>query len=220
MPSSRPVNETGWKAGPSILSWFSMQKSTMGPTVWSLRPFTIVTTGVILIPAACRLSMAIFFTSKRFEMWRWGVASLGAPLDFRDALAKAPRLGPGREVGLQGEAQAVGGGLDQAVADLLRIRARGQEVRGERGLAARELHRHLPPRLERDGVVEDLLDLLHAQLVHVAHLVGVHEARVAHHVASVREVDREHRAPPILDHGGAVAVHELVAERLVVAPGE
>ena len=46
----------------------------------------------------------------------------------------------------------------------------------------------------------------------VAHLVRVHEAGVAHHVAAVGEVDGEHRAPAVLDGGGAVAVDELVPE--------
>ena len=79
-----------------------------------------------------------------------------------------------------------------------------------RGLAARELHRELPPRLDRDRVVQDLLDLLPAELVHEAHLVGVHEAGVAHHVAAVREVDGEDRAAAVLDRARAVVVEALV----------
>ena len=74
-----------------------------------------------------------------------------------------------------------------------------EEVRRERRLAAGELHRHLPARLDRDRVVEDLLDVVQRQLVDVADLVRVHEARVAHHVAAVRQVDREHRAAAVLD---------------------
>jgi hypothetical protein len=83
MSSSRPVKETGWKAGPPTLSWFSMQKSTIGPTVPLLSPFTMVTTGVILMPAACRLSIAIFLTSKRLAMWRCELASLVTPSNWR-----------------------------------------------------------------------------------------------------------------------------------------
>jgi hypothetical protein len=93
VPSAAPVlvadvlvpsgeGETGWKAGPPTLSWLSMQKSTMGPTVPLLSPFTMVTTGVILMAAACRLSIAIFFTSKRFAMWRCELASLVTPTWF------------------------------------------------------------------------------------------------------------------------------------------
>ena len=43
----------------------------------------MVTTGVILMPAACMLSMAIFLTSKRFEIWRWELASLVTPSNCR-----------------------------------------------------------------------------------------------------------------------------------------
>ena len=43
----------------------------------------------------------------------------------------------------------------------------------------------------------------------VADLVGVHEARVAHHVAAVGQVDREHRAAAVLDGRGAVIVKRV-----------
>ena len=110
------------------------------------------------------------------------------------------------ELGLDREAQAVGRGLDQPVADLLGVGAGLEEVRRHRGLAARVLHHHLPPRLERDRVVQDLLHVVEGELVDVAHLVGVHEARVAHHVAAVGQVHREHRAAAVADARGAVAV--------------
>ena len=42
------------------------------------------------------------------------------------------------------------------------------------------------------------------ELVDVADLVGVHEARVAHHVAAVGQVDGEHRAAAVLDRRAAV----------------
>ena len=60
-----------------------MQKSTIGPTLSLFSPLTMVTTGVILMPAACMLSMAIFFTSKRFEILRWELASLVTPSNCR-----------------------------------------------------------------------------------------------------------------------------------------
>ena len=44
----------------------------------------MVTTGVILMPAAYMFSMAILAcTSKRFEMWRWELASLVTPSNWR-----------------------------------------------------------------------------------------------------------------------------------------
>jgi hypothetical protein len=42
--------------------------------------------------------------------------------------------------------------------------------------------------------------------VHIANLVRIHEARVAHHVAAIRQVDRQHRAAAKLDVRGPVAV--------------
>ena len=122
-----------------------------------------------------------------------------------------------RERRILGELDAVGGRLDAVVADLARVADRVEEVRGDRRLTAGELHRHLPPRLDADRVVEHLLDVLPGQLVDEADLVGVHEARVAHHVAAVGQVDREHRAAAVLDGAAAVVVQRLVVVRPDVA---
>ena len=61
--------------------------------------------------------------------------------------ARLPRLV--RELGLEGEADPVGGRLHQGVAHLLRVRTGVEEVGRDGGLASRVLHDHLPPRLER-----------------------------------------------------------------------
>jgi hypothetical protein len=148
------------------------------------------------------------------------VGLVGDAVELEVGHVEAGLLRLERELRLEGEAQAVRRRLDHLVADLLRVGTGLDEVRREGRLSARELDRHLPPRLERDGVVQDLLDLVHGQLVDVADLVGVHEARVAHHVAAVGQVDREHGPPPVLDRRRAVAVHELIAEGLEVTPGE
>ena len=58
------------------------------------------------------------------------------------------------------------------------------------------------------------------QLVDEAHLVRVHEARVAHHVAAVGQVHREDRSASVLDRAAAVVVQLLVVVRLDVAPRE
>ncbi len=58
------------------------------------------------------------------------------------------------------------------------------------------------------------------QLVDEPDLVGVHEARVAHHVAAVRQVDGQHRAAAVLHRGAAVVVQLLVVVRLDVAARE
>ena len=123
------------------------------------------------------------------------------------------------ELRLESEAQPVGRGLHGVVPDLLRVAARLEEVRRHGRFAARELHRHLPARLERDGRVEDLLDLVQRQLVHVPHLVRIHEARVAHHVAAVGEIDGEDRAAAVLDRRRSVPVDQLVTQRAEIAPG-
>ncbi len=55
-----------------------------------------------------------------------------------------------------------------------------------------------------------------------SNLVGIHEARIAHHVAAVCEVDSEHRAASVSHGGGAVVVQLLGggAVRADVAAGE
>ena len=78
---------------------------------------------------------------------------------------------------------------------------------------------HLPPRLDRERVVEDRLHLVERQLVDEAHLVGVHEARIAHHVAAVRQVDGEHRAAAVLDRRRAVVV-QVIGDGVEVAAGK
>ena len=58
------------------------------------------------------------------------------------------------------------------------------------------------------------------QLVDEADLVCVHEAGVAHHVAAVGQVDRQHRSAAVLDRRAAVVVQLLVVVRADVAPRE
>jgi len=79
-------------------------------------------------------------------------------------------------------------------------------MRGEGRLAAGELNGELPAGLDRSRVVQELLDVLPFELVNEPDLVGVHEAGVAHHVAAVRQVDREDRPAAVPDRGGPVVV--------------
>lgn len=58
---------------------------------------------------------------------------------------------PAAELGALGELDAIGRRLDAAVAELHRIADRVEEVGRDGRLAARELHRHLPARLDGDG---------------------------------------------------------------------
>ena len=87
-------------------------------------------------------------------------------------------------------------------------------------LATRKLHRHLPARLDLGGVLENFLNFFPTQFVDVAHLVGVHEAGIAHHVAAIGEVDRQHRAAAIAHRAGAVAMQGFIVVRGNIAPGE
>ena len=124
------------------------------------------------------------------------------------------------ELGALRELDAVGGRLDAVVADLARVADGVEEVGRHRRLAARELHRHLPARLDGDGVVEDLLDVLPAQLMDEPDLVRIHETRVAHHVAAVGEVDGEDRPAAVQHGGGAMVVQLLVVVGADVAARE
>ena len=112
--------------------------------------------------------------------------------------------------------------LHRVVANLAAIGHGVKEVRRERGLAAAELYAHLPLGLDGDGVVQHQLDLVPGQLVDESYLVGIHEAGIAHHVAAIGEIDRQHRAATVGDGRGAVIVEILVAfpVGLDVAAGE
>ena len=95
------------------------------------------------------------------------------------------------------ELDSVSRGLHGVVSHLAGVAYCVEEVRRQRRLAAGELHTHLPPRLDGDGVVEHRLDFFPGQLVDKAHLVRVHEAGIAHHVAAVRQINGQHRSAPI-----------------------
>ena len=58
------------------------------------------------------------------------------------------------------------------------------------------------------------------QFVNITHLVGIHEAGIAHHVAAVREVDGQNRAAAVLDGAAAVVVETFVVVGRDVAAGE
>src|SRR6202022_1726408 len=77
------------------------------------------------------------------------------------------------------EADSVGRALHGEIAELARISDRGEEMRREGRLSARKLNGELPPRLDRNSVVEKLLDFLPFQLMDESDLVGAHEPGVA-----------------------------------------
>ena len=147
------------------------------------------------------------------------VGLVGHAVELEVGEAHARGLGAVREVEILGEADSVGRGLHAVIADLPAVRHGIQEVRRQRRLSARELHRHLPVRLHVDRIVENLADVVPGQLVNVPDLVRVHEAGVAHHVASVGQIDGQHRAAAVLDGRGSVVVegvgrHPEIAARI------
>src|SRR5258707_12660974 len=71
--------------------------------------------------------------------------------------------------------------LDGVIPNFSRVPNRLKEVRRNRRLTAGKLDRHLPPWLDRNRVIEDLLNVVHTQLMDEPHLVCVHETRIAHH---------------------------------------
>ena len=125
-----------------------------------------------------------------------------------------------RELLVLRELDAVCRRLHGVEAQLPRVLTGLDEVGRHRRLAAGELHRHLPTRLDLHRVVENGLDFVPLQFVDEANLVGVHEAGVAHHVAAVRQVNGENRAAAELDRAAAVIVQIFVVVCADVAAGE
>src|SRR5262245_49400898 len=96
--------------------------------------------------------------------------------------------------------------LHTGVTEFAGIRDGIQEVRGHRRFATGELDGHLTPGFYPDGVVHDFHDLFPGQLVNVAYLVCIHETGIAHHVATVREINRENGTTAMPDSAAAVIV--------------
>ena len=115
---------------------------------------------------------------------------------------------------------AVGCRLHRVVSHFACVTHGIQEVGRQGRLAAGKLHTHLPSRLDGDGVVEHRLDFFPGQLMDESHLVGVHEAGIAHHVAAIRQINRQHRPAPVLHRGRSVMMKLLVVMRRNIAAGE
>ena len=192
-----------------IFFGLSRTKSTMRPTCWLLTPLMIVLTGTMSTPAACRFSMARSFTSKRFGDVPMLVGGVPHAVELQ---VDVTQPGPGRlaaEFGILGELDAVRGRLYALEAQLRRVRDGPQEVLRERRLAAAELDRHLAVRLLLGRAVQDGLDLVPLELVDETDLVRVGEARVAHHVAAVRQIDVQDRAAAVAQRAVPVVVHAV-----------
>ncbi len=144
------------------------------------------------------------------------VGLLAHPVELQIGDAQARLLRGARVLGVLRERDAIGRALHAEVTDTLGVFDRAQEVRRQGRLSPGELDAHLPARLHTERLIEDLLDLLPRELVDEPHLVCVHEARVAHHVAAIREIDGEDSAPTVFD-GRSTVVTKLAGGGGVVA---
>src|ERR671914_450869 len=93
------------------------------------------------------------------------------------------------ELDVFGKTNSVGCSENAIEADLLRVGDGLEIVRRERWLTTGEQNNYLTSRFERDCAVQDRFGVFESRFVNIANLVCIHEARVAHHVAAVRQVD-------------------------------
>src|ERR1700712_19599 len=124
-----------------------------------------------------------------------------AEASFSSGLRKFLRLG---------ELNAVGCSLNRCVTNLTSVCNSVEKVRAQRWLTAGELYGHLAFRLDRNRVVQHGLDLVPRKFVYEANLVRVHKAGVAHHVAAVRQIDRQNRTTSVRNSRSAMIVKLLV----------
>ena len=134
-----------------------------------------------------------------------GVGLIGGSVELQVHQSESGILGAPAKPRILGEEYPIGGALDAKIANLSGVADGLQEMGTEGGLAAAELNAHLAARLNGQRVIEDLLDVFPVELVDVSYLIGIHEARVAHHVAAIGQVHGQNRASPVLDAGASVA---------------
>ena len=137
----------------------------MRPTCSLLTPLTIVTTGTMSTPLFQQVLDGLQLDVEQVADAAVRVRGVADAVELQIRVAQAGFGRRLRELRALGELDAVGRRLHAVVADFARVADRVEEVRRHRRLAARELHRHLPARLDGDGVVEHLLDVFPAQLV-------------------------------------------------------
>src|SRR6185503_2420312 len=118
------------------------------------------------------------------------------------------------------EANTVRRGEYAIETDLLRVSDSIEVVRRERWLTAGEENDDLSSRFERDCTIENRLRIFKRRLVNVTNLVRVHEARVAHHVAAIRQVDSQNCAASKLNIRSAVTMYVFVFGSAEVATKE
>ncbi len=118
------------------------------------------------------------------------------------------------------EANAIRCGEYAIETDLLRVSDSLEIVRRERRLTAGKENDDLSSRFERDCAIENRFRIFKRRLVYVTNLIRIHEARVAHHVAAIGQVDSQNCAASKLDIRSAVTMHVFVFGSAEVATKE
>ena len=119
-----------------------------------------------------------------------------------------------------GKFNTIGRGLNAVVSQLAGVADGIKEIGRHRGLAPGELYGHLPARFDLERVVQDLPDVFPGQFVHEPHLVRIHEAGVAHHVAAICQIHGQYRTAAMLDRARSMVVKAFIVVSPNVAAGE
>ena len=198
-------------SGPCRCSWPQTQRSGRSPSLLML--LTIVTTSVTLIPTLRRFSIARNLTSNRLPTPRCLFFSSLDAVKLQVDTVLSGCLRRFAKLDVFGETNSVRRGENSIEANLLRVRHCFQIVRRKRRLAAGEKNDDLAFRFERDGAIENRFRVFKSRLVNIADLVRVHEARIAHHVAAISQVHRQHGATAKLDIRSSVMMYAWHLQR-------
>src|SRR5437899_3114546 len=105
-----------------------------------------------------------------------GIGYITDAVELQIGVAQTRFRGFFAKVGTLRKFDTVGGRLHALVPDLSAIADGPDKMRRKRRLTAGKLNGKLPSRLNRDGIIEQHLDLFPAQFMYESDLVGVHEA--------------------------------------------
>ena len=97
------------------------------------------------------------------------------------------------------EANSIGRGKDAIESDLFRISKGIEKMGRNRRFASGKQDNDLTPRLERNSSIEDCFYFIEIRLMHIADLIRVGKARIAHHIAAIGKIDRQDGSSSILD---------------------
>ena len=148
------------------------------------------------------------------------VALFAGAVELQVGPVKSRFMGLPGELLALGEANPVGGRQNPIESDLLGVGDGFDEEWGEGGFSSGEEDDHLATRLVGDGAVQNGLDVFKLRLMNIANLIGIHEAGIAHHVASVGQIHRQHSAASELDAGVPMAMDVVIFGATEIPPEE